>query len=220
MAALLLAALLSRRQFARPRGLRGLLAGEVMAWSNRAVNRWTLDLLGVSRHDRVLEVGSGAGVGLSLAAQRARRGLVAGLDLSPVMLRRAGWRTRRAARKGRLQLRPGSATALPWPDATFTRAFSVNTSNEWPDRRGTLAELHRVLAPGGRLAITTQQRTARSDEEAEAGAARAAGELAAAGFAGVRLVRGRLGGHLTFCLLAERPGAEPSPLGGQDLDGR
>jgi SAM-dependent methyltransferase len=159
-------------------------------------------------------------VGLGLAAHRARRGLVAGLDLSPVMLRRAGWRNRRAARRGRLQLRLGSATALPWPDATFTRAFSVNTSTEWPDRRGTLAELYRVLAPGGRLAITTQQRTARSDEEAEAGAARAAGELAAAGFAGVRLARARLGGHLTFCLLAERPGNEPaSPVGGPSRDG-
>lgn len=196
---------LPRRQFARPRGLRGLLAGELMAWSNRAVNRWTLDLLGVGRRDRVLELGSGAGVGLELAARRARRGLVAGVDLSPAMVRRAGWRNRRAARAGRLQVRPGSATALPWPDGAFTRAFSVNTANEWPDRRGALAELHRVLAPGGRLAITTQQRSARSDEQAEAVAARAAGELAEAGFAGVRLMRTRLAGHPTFCLLAERP---------------
>lgn len=196
---------LPRRQFARPRGLRGLLAGEVMAWSNRAVNRWTLDLLEVGRRDRVLELGSGAGVGLALAARRARRGVVAGLDVSAAMVRRAGWRNRRAARAGRLQLRPGSATALPWPDGAFTRAFSVNTSNEWADRRGVLAELHRVLAPGGRLALTTQQRSARSDEEAEAMAARAAGELGEAGFTGVRLARARIGGLLTFCLLAERP---------------
>ena len=111
----------------------------------------------------------------------------------------------RSARAGRLQLRPGSAAALPWPDGTFTRAFSVNTSNEWPDRRGVLAELHRVLAPGGRLAIATQQRGARSDEQAEAVAARAAGELAEAGFSAVRLVRSRIGGHATFCFLAVRP---------------
>jgi ubiquinone/menaquinone biosynthesis C-methylase UbiE len=185
-----------------------------MAWSNRAVNRWTLEQLGVGRHDRVLEVGSGAGVGLRLATRRARRGLVAGLDLSPVMVRRAGWRNRRAAGEGRLELRAGSVAALPWADAAFTRAFSVNTFNEWPDRRGALAELHRVLAPEGRLAITTQQRAARGAEEAEALAARAAGELAAAGFAAVRLVRARFGGHPTYCLVAERPAgvpAEPSP---------
>jgi ubiquinone/menaquinone biosynthesis C-methylase UbiE len=204
---------LSRRQFARPRGLRGLLAGELMAWSNRAVNRWTLDQLGVGRRDRVLELGSGAGVGLELAARRARRGLVAGLDLSPAMVRRAGWRNRRAARAGRLQLRAGSASALPWPDGAFTRAFSVNTANEWPDRRGVLAELHRVLAPGGMLAITTQQRTARSEEEAEAVAARTAGELAEAGFSAVRLVRSRIGGHAAFCFLAVRPASDEAASG-------
>lgn len=193
-----------RRQLARPRGMLGLLAGEVLAWSNREVNRWTLGLLAATAEDRVLEIGFGPGIGIRLAAARARRGLVAGVDPSSMMVRRALWRNRREVRKGLVDLRRGTVEALPWPPATFTHAFSVNTFFEWPDPAAGLAEVARVLRPGGRLALTTQARWAHSAAEVESVGGRALALLAAAGFSDLRMERRPLRPLPAICLLGRQ----------------
>ena len=88
------------RQFRKPSGLFGRLAGLLMAHraSNRARNRWTLDLLALEPADRVLELGCGPGVALAIAAERTPEGSVIGVDHSEAMLAMAG---RRASRTGR-----------------------------------------------------------------------------------------------------------------------
>src|SRR5204862_367510 len=106
-------------QFAEPHGLGGLVAGEVMAWRNRGLNGWTLRLLGVRRTSRVLEVGFGPGVGIRMVAALARRGRIAGVDPSALMVKRARWRNRKAIHSGRVDLRRGDVRALPWPDGAF-----------------------------------------------------------------------------------------------------
>ncbi|MBW3632800.1 MAG: methyltransferase domain-containing protein [Chloroflexi bacterium] len=47
----------------------------------------------------------------------------------------------------------GNAQALPYPDAIFDGAYLVATLGEVPDKDATLSELHRVVRPGGRLAV-------------------------------------------------------------------
>lgn len=196
------------RQMARPRGFVGLLAGEVLAWQNREVNAWTLSLLDPRGDDRVVEIGFGPGVGVRLAAARVRRGLVAGVDPSSMMLRRARWRNRRAMRRGRVDLRRGIVARLPWLDGTFTHAWSVNTFFEWPDPAAGLVEVARVLRPGGRLALTTQARWAHDDERAvEAVTARALALLAAAGFDTLETVHRRMRPLPAVCLLGRKPAA-------------
>jgi SAM-dependent methyltransferase len=193
-------------QLARPRGLAGLLAGELLAWRNRDLNRWTLRLLGVGRKSRVLEVGFGPGVGVRLAAQRARRGLVAGVDPSHVMVERAQLRNRRAVRAGRVDLREGSVTPLPWPDATFTHAFAVNVFYEWEEPARALAELTRVLRPGGRLALTAQGRGATDLRVVGRAAQDALALLGAAGFEARRVAWRRARPLPAHCLLGTLPG--------------
>lgn len=183
----------------------GLLAGELLAWQNREVNRWTLGLLALCPEDRVLEVGFGPGVGVRLAAARLRRGLVAGVDPSSMMLRRARWRNRQAVRRGRADLRRGTVEALPWRDGSFTHAYSVNTYFEWPDAAAGLAELARVLRPGGRLALTTQARWAHDEAEVKAVTARALAQLAAAGFVSLEVARRPLRSRPALCMLGRKP---------------
>jgi len=200
-----------RRQLARPRGLLGLVAGEVLAWSNRDVNRWTLDLLSPHAEDRLVEIGFGPGVGVRLAASRARRGLVAGVDPSSMMVRRARWRNRRAVRRGRIDLRRGTVVALPWPNGSFTHAFAVNSFFEWPEPRAGLAEVARVLRPGGRLALTTQARWARDAAEVEMVGGRALVLLAAAGFVELQMEEREMRPLPAVCLLGRLPGEPPAP---------
>jgi ubiquinone/menaquinone biosynthesis C-methylase UbiE len=193
-----------RRQLARPRGLAGLFAGELLARSNRAVNEWTLRLLAPAAEDRVLEVGFGPGIGIRLAAARVPAGLVAGVDPSSMMLRLARWRNRRALRRGRVDLRRGVAQALPWDAAVFTHAFAVNSFFEWPDTPAALAELARVLAPDGLLALTIQARWARTEAAAAADVGRALALLGRAGFGELRTEREVFGRLPAVCLLGRR----------------
>jgi len=198
-----------RRQLARPRGFVGLLAGEVLAWQNREVNAWTLSLLGVGAESRMVEIGFGPGVGVRLAAARARRGLVAGVDPSSMMVRRARWRNRNAVRRGRVELRRGTVEALPWIDGTFAQAWSVNTFFEWPDQAAGLAEVARVLLPGGRLALTTQARWAHGEGELKEATREALDLLVGAGFHELDVKRHRMKPLSAVCLLGSKLALDP-----------
>ena len=137
-------------QFARPRGWAGRLF--IAPWLDRigaGMNRLTFEQLEVQRDDRVLEVGFGGG-GLLAMVLSATKGEVVGVDLSEAIVARA---RRRFAKIPRLRLHPGSVDALPLPDTSVDKACSVNNIYFWPDPRAAMAELARVLRPGGRLAI-------------------------------------------------------------------
>jgi demethylmenaquinone methyltransferase / 2-methoxy-6-polyprenyl-1,4-benzoquinol methylase len=96
--------------------------------------------------DRVLDAACGTG-DLALADRRAGAGRVTGLDFSEAMLERA----RRKAPE--LEWLTGDLLALPFADGTFDAAtvgFGVRNVADLPL---ALAELRRVLRPGGRVAV-------------------------------------------------------------------
>ena len=97
----------------------------------------------------MLEVGFGGG-GLLAMIVDATEGEVTGVDLSEAMVARA---RRRFAKVPRLRLHVGSVDALPLADASVDKACSVNNIYFWPDPEAAMAELARVIRPGGRLAI-------------------------------------------------------------------
>jgi ubiquinone/menaquinone biosynthesis C-methylase UbiE len=148
------------RQFGGPQGPLGHVAAWLMARQNAPANDWITDLLEVGPDDRVLEVGFGPGLAVERNAARATRGLVAGVDHSELVVRKALRRAGRAAREGRVDLRVGSVEKLPFPDAGFTRAMALNSLQFWPSAEAGLRELHRVLAPGGRLVLGQRLRKA------------------------------------------------------------
>ena len=112
-----------------------------------------LDLLEINPYDSVLEVGSGPGVGLELAAGRAYKGRVVGIDPSETMLEMAHRRNHALIEAERVELRPGTAEKLPFDDATFDKAMTMNSLHLWPDPVAGLKEVRRTLRPGGRIAV-------------------------------------------------------------------
>jgi ubiquinone/menaquinone biosynthesis C-methylase UbiE len=112
-----------------------------------------LQLLQPAADERCLEIGCGGG--RLLERLLASGGSAAGLDHSPDMLALSTERNREAVEHGRLELKLGDASQLPWPEDTFSSVVSANTFFfvAHPDR--LLAEILRVLKPDGRAIIAT-----------------------------------------------------------------
>jgi ubiquinone/menaquinone biosynthesis C-methylase UbiE len=96
----------------------------------------------------VLEVAIGTGLNLCHYPKEVR---LTGIDWSTEMLERAG---RRATELGRIvDLREGGAQALQFPDASFDTVVCTFSLCTIPDERKAIAEMARVLRPGGRLLL-------------------------------------------------------------------
>lgn len=103
---------------------------------------------------RVLEVGCGPGR-LSIRLARQHRLEVTGLDLDPAMIARARANADRAGNgdQRRLSLLVGDVAALAFPDASFDLVVSTLSLHHWADPTAGLAEIGRVLRPGGRALV-------------------------------------------------------------------
>ncbi|HUE95945.1 MAG TPA: methyltransferase domain-containing protein, partial [Longimicrobiaceae bacterium] len=141
---------LTDRQARRPAGppARAIYEDPLYHYPNFRVILQELDL---QPDDYLLEVGCGGGALLQAALRSGCR--AAGVDHSPEMVRLARKVNRHAIENGRLDLFEGSADALPFPPATFTCATMTGVLGFLPDPVGALAEIRRVLAPGGRIVV-------------------------------------------------------------------
>ncbi len=141
------------RQLQHPTGITGRLVGHVMAFANRRANRAAIAALNVEPDDRILELGFGPGAAIETLAALALAGRVYGVDQSRAMLALAGKRNRAAIRAGRVHLGQGSFEALPLPAAAVDKILAVNVIYFWKETGAVLAEVRRVLRPGGLLAV-------------------------------------------------------------------
>ncbi len=99
----------------------------------------------------VLDVASGtAGVALQLASRTGAR--VVGLDVTEHMLRRGKANVTVAGQAGRIGLVAGRAEQIPLPDASVDALTFTYLLRYVDDPQATLAELARVVRPGGRVA--------------------------------------------------------------------
>lgn len=115
---------------------------------------WADDLIDramVGPGDRVLDVACGTGIVARRAAARTGAGAVTGLDISRGMLAVA--RTTETDGPD-ITWVEGDALRLPFPDRSFEVVFCQQGLQFFPDRRQAIAEMYRVLVPGGRVAIS------------------------------------------------------------------
>jgi SAM-dependent methyltransferase len=127
-------------------GVTGLLIGLIMNLTGRAAAHLAADVACVSDADRVIDVGCGPGTAVREAARRGAH--VVGVDPAPVMLRLARTLTPdRAA----IVWAQGAAEDLPEADSSATVVWSLATVHHWRHVTAGLAEIKRVLAPGGRF---------------------------------------------------------------------
>ena len=106
---------------------------------------------GVESGQNVLDVACGTGVVAVTAAQMGAS--VTGLDLTPELLERA--RENAAIAGLTIDWHEGDAEALPFPDSSYDVVLSQFGHMFAPRPKVVLAEMLRVLRPGGRIAFTT-----------------------------------------------------------------
>jgi len=191
-------------QFAKPTGVAGWMVGHLLAMKNKDRSVWVFSVLDLKRTDRVLEIGFGPGADIARASAAAA--FVAGVDHSDVMVRQATGRNASAIRQGRVHLQLGAAGKLAYPDAHFDKVFSINSAQFWKDMPNTLAEISRVLKPGGWLALAVQPRSKNATDETTrqvgVGLSKA---LAAARFEEVHCEFQQMRPVATVCVVGRRP---------------
>ena len=110
-----------------------------------------IDLLAPAPGEHLLDVGVGPGLlALDLARLVGESGRLVGLDLAPAMVTAA---TARLSGLSQAEVRVGDAAKLDLPDGGFDAAVSTQVYEYVADMPRALAELHRVLRPGGRALI-------------------------------------------------------------------
>lgn len=121
---------------------RGLEATEALA-----------DRMQATPESRLLDIGSGFGGPARYIASRFGCH-VTGIDLTEEFCDVAKRLTERLALTGRVHIEHGSATAMPFDDAVFDGAYSMNVSMNIADKQGLFREIFRVLRPGAWLALS------------------------------------------------------------------
>lgn len=125
-----------------------LMNNPIRAGLQRQVEaRRFLRMGGPQTGSRVLEIGCGRGVGVELILDLFGATTVDAFDLDPRMVALA---RRRLGRRGeRVRLWVGDAAAIQAPDGTYAAVFDFGIIHHVPNWRDALAEVHRVLKPGG-----------------------------------------------------------------------
>lgn len=113
------------------------------------VQHEVLAALGLGASDSLLDVGCGTGAAVREAAPRVARAV--GVDLSPVMLERAGELAQGLPNVEFHEV--DTRDPLPFGDDEFTAVMCTTAFHHFPRPEHALREMARVLAPGGRLVI-------------------------------------------------------------------
>ena len=128
-----------------------LLAEALSFGQNRRWRRTMVDTLVEGGPATVLDVATGtAGVAIQIARRTSAH--VTGIDITEAMLRRGQAAVLREASQERIALVEGQAEALPFPDATFDALTFTYLLRYVADPGATIAELARVVRPGGTVA--------------------------------------------------------------------
>ncbi len=124
--------------------------------SHSELTDWGLKQISIESHYTILDVGCGGGRTVSKLAGIATRGKVYGMDFSEESVAATKRTNAQWIDLGRVEIRHGSVSQLPFANGIFDLVTAVETHFWWADLPGDMREVLRVLKPGGTLIVIAE----------------------------------------------------------------
>ena len=140
----------------RPEGLGGKVMVAMMNLGHSALADWGLRFLDVPADAKVLDCGCGGGANIKKLLKKCPKGIVKGIDYSPVSVEKARKVNENAMREGRCVVWQGSVSKMIFAAGWFDAVTAFETVYFWPDLPRCFREVRRVLKPGGRFLICNE----------------------------------------------------------------
>jgi SAM-dependent methyltransferase len=141
------------RHLGNPEGEVGIAVADRLNRMNAKVYAQAYQAIRLADSHRVLEIGFGNGHLIPELLSLAKEVKYAGIDISPTMVEEASAFNAIRIAAGLVEIKLGSSASIPYADATFDSALALNTLYFWDNPSADLAEIRRVLKPGGKLIL-------------------------------------------------------------------
>lgn len=124
--------------------------------SHSKLTDWGLQHVSFANQQTILDAGCGGGRTVGKLAAMATEGKVYGVDYSEESVAASKRANARWIEMGRVEIRHGSVSQLPFPDGMFDLITAVETHFWWPNLPGDMREIFRVQKPGGQLILIAE----------------------------------------------------------------
>ena len=143
-------------QCSKPTGWLGRFTLWRMNSGHSKLTDWGLEHVSIEKHYTILDIGCGGGRTVSKLAAIAAQGKVCGIDYSEESVAATKKMNARWIDLGRVEVRHGSVSRLPFSDGMFDLITAVETHFWWPDLSGDMREVFRVTKPGGTVILIAE----------------------------------------------------------------
>ena len=136
-----------------PNGLFGRLLVKGMNKTHNERTNWGLSHVTILEDNIILDIGCGGGRTIKKLASKAPRGKIFGIDISKDSVTVAENNNRKLVKEGKVEIKIAGVSDIPFVEGFFDLVTAVETHIYWPCLETDLAEVLRVLRPGGVLLI-------------------------------------------------------------------
>jgi ubiquinone/menaquinone biosynthesis C-methylase UbiE len=144
------------QQFKIPQGYIGKLTGMNMNFGHGRLYRWCISLSPIKKNSVILDIGCGGGRFINILSKYVPEGKIYGIDYSNTMVNLAKKLNQNLVNEGRVEIKNGTVSSLPFSDDMFNLVTGIETCYFWPHLIYDLKEIKRVLKPKGTFILTNE----------------------------------------------------------------
>ena len=141
----------------KPEGFFGkIMVNGMNGGGHEAMANWALSSVQIKEDSHILDIGCGGGANIARLLQRVPKGMVQGVDYSPVSVAKSKKVNAKAIDEGHCQVQEANVAQLPFEENTFDLITAFETIYFWPDIEHCFGEAKKALKPGGQFVIVNE----------------------------------------------------------------